>query len=182
VTQSPGIDIGHLSPISYNETTLRHVTDNINRIQDFLGLPFVLENITETHAIPGTTIDSADFIQSVVDKTHCGILLDITNLYTNSVNMRFDALAFSKRLPLHAVVQVHLAGGIWDGDKLIDSHSQPIPAKVWELFEKILPFMQLKGALIERDDNYPDFSELLNEIRLAKKYMNNNIFMQGIAA
>jgi uncharacterized protein len=183
VTQSPGIDIGHLSPVTYNPVTLAHVIDNIKRVQDFLGLPFVLENITETHVVPGSTMALADFLHQVVDRTDCGILLDVTNLYTNSVNLGFDPLEFSRRYPLDSVVQVHLAGGVWSHGQLVDSHSESVPAMVWDLFGQLVPEMpHLKGALIERDDNYPPFEELLGEIRTARHYMNNCASRMTLAA
>jgi uncharacterized protein len=171
VTQSAGIDLGHLSPLPYNAHTLAGVVDNIGRVQDFLDLPFVLENITETHLMPGSTMDSADFLHQVVERTGCGLLLDVTNLYTNSVNLAFDPMEYARRLPLHAVVQVHLAGGIWSRGKLIDSHSAPVPRQVWDLFEALLPATRVKASLIERDDNYPDFAELLGELALARASM-----------
>ncbi|RQR67728.1 DUF692 domain-containing protein [Burkholderia sp. Bp9126] len=172
VTQSAGIDIGHLSPIAYTEATLRHVVDNVNQVQDYLQLPFVIENITETHLIPGSTMPAPAFLCEVVRQTGCGMLLDITNLYTNSVNHGFDALAYAHQLPLKAVVQVHLAGGVWHNDVLLDSHSQAVPEQVWELFACLRPAMHLKGAIVERDDNYPAFDALLDEVRMARSVMS----------
>ncbi|OHU96989.1 hypothetical protein BIW53_03510 [Pseudoalteromonas byunsanensis] len=171
-TECPGIDLGHLSPIQYSEVTLKYTIDNINMVQDTLGIPFVIENITKTLEIPGSTMSEEEFLHQLVDKTGCGMLLDVTNLYTNSVNFGFDALERAKQLPLNTVVQAHLAGGIWHHGKLIDSHSEAIPNQVWQLFERLIPFMPIKGALIERDDNYPDFNELLSEVRMSKDLLN----------
>lgn len=171
VTQSGGIDLGHLSPLVYNKKTLGSVIDNVNRVQDYLGLPFVIENITETHELPGSDMDSADFIARVSNATGCGILLDITNLYINSVNNKFDALQYAERLPLDRVIQVHLAGGYWYNGVLIDSHSEAVPENVWKLFKQLSPRMAVRAALVERDDNYPPFEELLAEVRLARACM-----------
>lgn len=172
LTQTAGIDIGHLSPVPYNDETLGWVADNVNRVQDYLRLPFVIENITETHDIPGSTMNVAEFLHHVIDRTGCGMLFDVTNLYTNSVNHGFDALSFAREMPLHAVVQLHLAGGEWEGDRLIDSHSQPVPQKVWSLFEALLGDMpRLRGAVIERDGNYPEFGLLLQELRMVREVL-----------
>lgn len=166
VTRSAGVDIGHLSPLVYTKGHLAFVVDNIRRVQDAVGLPFVIENITETHQLPGSTMDTADFLGELVRRSGCGLLLDVTNLHINSVNLGFDAIDYARRLPLDAVVQLHLAGGIWDGSTLIDSHSEAVPEKVWELFEALLPEMPaLKGVIIERDDNFPSFDHLLKEVR-----------------
>ncbi|MCG7563691.1 MULTISPECIES: DUF692 domain-containing protein [Pseudoalteromonas] len=172
-TECPGIDLGHLSPIQYNDVTLKYTVDNINMVQDTLGIPFVIENITKTLEIPGSTMSEEDFLHQLVDKTGCGMLLDVTNLYTNSVNFGFDAIERAKQLPLDAVVQAHLAGGVWHNGKLIDSHSESIPNQVWQLFEELIPLMPIKGALVERDDNYPDFDELLAEVKKGKKLLSN---------
>ncbi|MCJ8273177.1 MAG: DUF692 domain-containing protein [Psychrosphaera sp.] len=172
VTQSPGIDLGHLSPIVYNKENLARVIDSVNRVQDTLEIPFVIENITKTLIMPGSTMSEEEFLTHLVEATGCGMLLDVTNLYINSVNFDFDPLEKAKNLPLHAVVQAHLAGGFWHEGKLIDSHSETIPNQVWQLFEQLLPLTQMKGALIERDDNYPDFEELLAEVHKSKTILN----------
>lgn len=170
-TECPGIDLGHLSPIQYNEVTLLHTIDNINLVQDTLGIPFVIENITKTLEIPGSTMSEETFFHRLVEKTGCGMLLDVTNLYTNSVNFKFDPVERAKQLPLHAVVQAHLAGGVWHNGKLIDSHSESVPSQVWSLFEQLIPLMPIKGALVERDDNYPAFEELLSEVAKSKSLL-----------
>lgn len=172
ITQGPGIDLGHLSPITYDNKTLQIVVDNVNRVQDFLGIPFVVENITETHIFPGSQLRPAEFLSNLVQRTDCGILLDVTNLYINSVNFGFDPYETALNYPLDSVVQLHLAGGAWHNGIMIDTHSESTPEPVWKLVAKLSPLMNnLKAALLERDDNYPPFNELLNELRRADSYM-----------
>jgi len=175
VTQSPGIDIGHLSPICFTRPVLDKVISNIHFVQEILKVPLVLENITLTHEIPGSTMSQEEFFQEMCQRSGCGVLLDLTNLYTNSVNWGFDRFDRLSDFPLSHVVQVHLAGGIKSGDKLIDSHSEEVPSEVWELLGALLDRQKIKGAIVERDSNFPDFEHLLNEVRRIKSYFNSNL-------
>jgi len=164
VTQSPGIELGHLSPVCFNEGVLEHVVDNIDYVQTTLGIPLVLENITLTHEVPGSTMPQEAFFKEMCQRTGCGILLDLTNLYTNSVNWKTDLENQLEKFPLEHVVQVHLAGGYWSGDKLIDSHSEAVPDTVWTMFHALLKKTSVKGAIVERDSNFLDFEALLSEV------------------
>lgn len=173
ITQTPGIDIGHLSPITFNQKMLDRVVDNINYTQDFLGVPLILENITLTHEIPGATMSQSEFFSEMCERSGCGILLDLTNLYTNSVNWALDMEKELFEFPLSSVVQVHLAGGAWNGDLLIDSHSQSVPEEVWNLLKKLVQKKPIKGVIIERDSNFPPFNELLAEVNTINSVLNS---------
>ncbi len=172
VTNTPGIDIGHLSPISFNQKVLDKVVENIKFTQDFLEVPLVLENITVGHEIPGSTMLQEEFFNAMCERSGCGMLLDLTNLYTNSVNWSFDMNQRLDEFPLEHVVQIHLAGGTWSGDTLIDSHSESVPAPVWELLELFLKKQSVKGVIIERDSNFPPFEEMLSEIDSINDVLN----------
>ncbi|WP_444942326.1 DUF692 domain-containing protein [Microbulbifer sp. ZKSA004] len=172
VTQCPGIELGHLSPICFNDVVLEHVIENIDHVQSFLNVPLVLENITFTHKIPGSTMTQEEFFNEICRRTGCGLLLDITNLYTNSVNWNTNLEGQLDSFPINHLVQVHLAGGFWSGGKLVDSHSEAIPKQVWQLFYSLLEMTSIKAAIVERDSNFPEFSELLNEVTHIRNALN----------
>ncbi|MFB7868089.1 DUF692 domain-containing protein [Streptomyces sp. NPDC056069] len=169
MTQVPGIDLGHLAPLWFCRELLNHIRDRVNHVQDYLGKPLILENITYAVNMPNMEITQLEFINKLADSTGCGILLDVTNVYTNSVNHGFDARSFIDSLPLNNVVQVHLAGGYWHNGRLVDGHSHPVPDEVWDLYSYLTSITRVKATLLEHDANFPDdFEVLLNQVRRAR--------------
>jgi hypothetical protein len=116
----------------------------------------------------------AEFFTQLTDATGCGVLLDVTNLYINSVNHHFDPVAIMDDMPLGHLVQVHLAGGEWRGDILADSHSHPVPEEVWELFSVLCQRATVKGAIIERDGNLGNFAALIEEVNRARAILHGS--------
>ena len=124
-------------------------------MQELVGLPFLLENITYYLDVESELTES-EFITAVVQQADCGLLLDLTNVYINSVNHGFDPFDFLAQLPLERVLQAHLAGGEWQGSTMIDSHALSVNEEVWCLLEFVLSRSPVKGILIERDQNFQD--------------------------
>lgn len=169
MTRAPGIDIGHLSPLWFTTTVLRHAIDNVRRVQDLLKKPLVLENITYPFEIPFAQMRQAEFFARLVEATDCGILLDVTNVYINSVNHHFDPVVFLQDMPVARVVQVHLAGGYSKDGILVDSHSEPIEAGIWALLERLTELTAVRGSILEHDANFPeDFDILLSQVERAR--------------
>ncbi len=173
VTRAPGIDIGHLSPLWFTEETLENTINNVSYIQDYLGKPLVLENVTYTFDIPGASISQTEFFNRLVDATNCGVLLDVTNVYINSVNHTFDPLAFIEQMPLESVVQVHLAGGYWSQGILVDGHSEPVQEESWKLLEALAARCTVRGAILEHDDNFPEWTLMLEQIGRARRIIRS---------
>ena len=174
MTQVPGIDIGHLTPLWYCPEVLTASIERVNAIQDFIGKPLILENITYTFDIPNGQISEAEFFHRLTEATGCGILFDLTNLYTNSVNHRFDPAEFMDEMPLGSVVQVHLAGGEWHDRRLIDSHSEAVPEAVWTLFSRLCRKTSVKGVILEQDTNLGDFATLISQVKRARDILRDN--------
>ena len=168
VTQAPGIDIGHLSPLWLTDQVLKRVIKNVSQVQDFLGKPLVLENITYLLHIPNETMPETEFFTRLTEATGCGILLDLTNIYINSVNHRFDPAAYLEKMPLEKVVQVHLAGGYWSNGILIDGHSELVQEESWKLLELLVKEITLGAVIIEHDHNFPEMSSMLQQIGRAR--------------
>jgi uncharacterized protein (UPF0276 family) len=150
------------------------VCRNVQAVRDRIPTPLILENITCPFIMPGSELSEAEFLAEVLERTGCGMLLDVTNLHTNAVNLGSDPEEALARLPLERVVQLHFVGGhAWNGT-LIDSHSQPTPPEVWQLMEAVVERCPVKGILLERDENFPPFAELAAEVGRAREIGRRN--------
>lgn len=169
MTRAPGIDLGHLAPLWFTEEVLENTIRNVERTQDALGKPLVLENITYVLEIPGATLTQTEFFDRLVEATGCGVLLDITNVFINSVNHCFDPIGFLERMPLGRVLKVHLAGGFWNHGVLVDGHSEEVQEESWTLFEELVRRADVKACLLEHDTNFPEsFEPLLRQVERAR--------------
>ena len=167
-TKAGGVDIGHLTPLPYTDEAINVLCRNIAQAKSLIDAPLILENITYPVALPGAEMTEAQFLTEIVERTDCGLLLDITNLHTNAVNHGFDAGAFLDAIPLEKVVQIHFTGGEWQGETLIDSHSRPTPPPVWKLMAEIFRRAPVRGAILERDEDLPPFREIADELARAR--------------
>ena len=168
-TRAGGIDIGHLSPLPFKREAVDALCRNIEQARRKIPAPLILENITYSVHLPGAEMTEAQFLAELLERSDCGLLLDVTNGYTNAVNHGFDPKEFIDQIPLDRIVQLHFVGGEWRDDELIDSHSQPTPDAVWELMDEVVKRAPVKGIILERDDNLPPFGEILDEIGRASE-------------
>lgn len=172
MTRAPGIDIGHLSPLWLTEEVLATTIRNVQEVQDSLGKPLVLENITYLFDVPAATMTEPEFFSRLVEATGCGVLLDVTNVHINSVNHHFEPIRFLREMPLQNVVQVHLAGGFWSDGILVDGHSERVDESSWGLFSALAQMAQIKGCIVEQDANFPeDLSGLLEDVTRAREVL-----------
>ena len=169
-----GVDVGHFAPPPYTPAALDVTSRNIEVVQrHFRGLPFYLENIAYLFRFQGV-MSEAEFLIALIERTGCGWLLDVTNVYANAVNFGYDAVAFIGEVMAAAPrVQMHLAGGFFNEQArlYIDSHSEPIPAPVWQLYRHALALGRGKvdAVFIERDQNFPDEAGWRAEIGRARR-------------
>jgi len=175
MTNAPGIDIGHLSPLWFTEEVLQRTIERVTYVQEYLGKPLILENVTYLFTLPQAKLSQTEFFHRLVEATGCGILLDLTNIFINSVNHHFDAAAFLAQMPLDHVVQVHLAGGYWDRNILVDGHSELVQEESWELLRLLASQCQVKGVIFEHDANYPAMKLLLHQISRARRIVNGEM-------
>ena len=153
------------APLPFSREALDVLAANIAEVQGLIEIPLILENITYPFTFPGSDLVEADFLAALVERTGCGLLLDVANLHINAVNHGFDPYAFLDRLPLESVVQLHFVGGHREGEFLVDSHSAPTPPEVWALLDHVLARAPVKGVILERDEDLPPFPTLLEEVR-----------------
>jgi hypothetical protein len=168
-TRAGGISIGHLAPLPYTRETLDVLERNLERARRAIGdLPCALENIAAPIALGGE-FDEPEFLSALVARTGCKLLLDVENVHANALNFQFDADAYLDALPRDAVVQLHLAGGEWNGATYVDSHARTVSDDVWRLTRHAYERFAPEAAIVERDEDLPPFAELLREIEHARE-------------
>lgn len=168
-TRAGGVEIGHLAPLPFTREAVRTVCRNVARAQQRIGVPLILENITYVVNDPSAEMSEAEFLAEILDGSGCGLLLDVTNLYTNAANHGYAPGDFLARLPLDRVVQLHFVGVSREGGLLVDSHSAATPPEVWDLMDEVLARAPVKGVILERDDNIPAFAEMAGELDRARQ-------------
>ncbi len=156
-----------LLPLPYTEQTLAHVAARVHEVQEQLGQPLVVENVSAYLRYRESVFDEAGFLAELAARTGCGILLDVNNLYVNHFNHGDDVTAYLDALPLGAVREIHLAGFQHQGDYLLDAHNGPVAAPVWALYEEVVRRLPDIPVLIEWDDHIPPFAVLREEARRA---------------
>lgn len=170
-TQAHGIDIGHLAPIIYNDDFLGILKRNILDIQKVIPQKLILENITYHVELPGRTYSDADFLNTLCEQTDCGLLLDLTNLYINSRNFKFNPFHFIDSLNQENIVQLHYVGYEIAGDHIIDTHSAKTPPEIFQLMEYLFKSCQPKGVLLERDEQFEKVAEIVVDLIKANELL-----------
>ena len=160
-------DKGHLydlMPIPFTDEAVRYVADRISQVQDALERPLIVENISY-YAAPGQQMREVEFINAVLDEAACGLLLDVNNIYVNSINHRYDAVAFLHGLDLARAEYIHVAGHYVEAPNLrVDTHGSAIIDPVWDLLAEAYALVGPLPTLVERDFNFPPMAELLGEV------------------
>ena len=165
-------DDGHLydlMPIPFTEEAVHYVAGRIRRVQDILERRIAMENVSY-YAAPGQEMEEIDFLNAVLAEADCDLLLDVNNIYVNSINHRYDAEAFLKSLPADRIAYFHIAGHYDEADDLkVDTHGADIIEPVWTLLETAYQHFGVVPTLLERDFNIPPLPELLAEVSHIKR-------------
>ena len=168
-------DDGHLydlMPIPFTEEAVHYVAGRIRQVQDVLGQRIAMENVSY-YGAPGSEMSEQDFLLAVLDEADCELLLDVNNIYVNSINHKYSADDFLKAIPAERVMYLHIAGHYNEADDLIvDTHGADIIDPVWSLLQKTYDQMGVLPTLLERDFNIPPLPELLEEVQEIHFYQN----------
>ena len=167
-TGADGLNLHDLLPLPFTEEALRHVVARIGHVQERLGRRFVIENVSSYVSFAGCDMTEWEFLGEVAERADCLLLLDVNNVYVSSVNHGFDPLAYLRGIPIERVQQLHLAGHRRQGELLVDTHDQPVPEPVWNLYAAAVERFGRLSTMIERDDNIPELPELLRELDRAR--------------
>lgn len=163
-----GKNLHDLLPLPYTEEALRHVAARVRAVQDFFGRRILLENVSSYVAFRDSRLTEWDFLRALAEEADCDILLDVNNVYVSSVNHEFDPLTYLHAMPAARVRQIHVAGHQNHGDYLIDTHDQPVPDPVWQLYAAAIRRLGPVTTMIERDANIPPLAQLQSELSVAR--------------
>ena len=158
-----------LLPLPYNEETIEHIANRIIQVQDYLGQQILMENLSSYVTYQNSEMSEWEFLNEIVTRADCLVLLDINNIFVSAHNHHFDPIDYVHGINSDRVMQFHLAGHSYSGEMIIDTHDHDVCDPVWDLYAKALTHFGAVSTMIERDDNIPDFPELRDELRIAEK-------------
>ncbi len=176
-------DGGHLydlMPIPFTDEAVTHVAQRIQRTQEILERRIAIENVSY-YAAPGKEMDELQFINAILTEADCDLLLDVNNIYVNSINHGYDAEAFLRSLPGERIAYCHIAGHHQeDVDLIIDTHGADVIDPVWKLLDAAYGHFGVIPTLLERDFNIPPLAELLREVECIHAIQNQGLHSKGI--
>ena len=156
-----------LLPLPYTEEALDHMIARVAQVQDALGRQILIENPSSYLQYVESAIPEWEFLVELAERTGCGVLLDVNNIYVSACNHGFDATAYLQAVPRYVVREIHLAGftvnRVDDGEILIDTHNQPVWPPVWALYRQAVQRFGRIPTLIEWDTDLPELTVLVDE-------------------
>lgn len=162
--RAAGLETHHLLPVERTEAMLALLVRNINYAASRLSRPLVLENIASLFEWPDNSMDEPEFLTRLTRETDALLLLDVSNLYANALNHRFDPIEYVERLPSSKIAYMHVAGGTMKKGLYHDTHAHPLPGAVLQLVSDIALRLPGVPAMLERDDCFPVQKELFAEL------------------
>ena len=160
--------LNDLLPMPYTDEALTLFVDRVQYVQDTLKRQILIENLSSYVHFSANTMDETEFLNELVARSGCGLILDVNNFYVNQLNHGVSAWDSMTRLNLSAVQEIHLAGHFVAEDVVIDHHGDVVAEPVWDLYQRVLALMGPISTLIEWDTDVPDLSVLLAEAQKAR--------------
>jgi len=169
--------VGHmydLMPIPFTKEAVSHVVSRIKQVQDILQRPLVIENVSY-YAAPGQQMSELEFTNEILSQADCKLLLDVNNIYVNSINHGYDAEQFLACLPSERIVYGHVAGHYNEAEDLIvDTHGADVIDPVWQLLDRAYQIHGVFPTLLERDFNIPPMQILIEELDIIHHLQKKN--------
>ncbi len=171
-----GVFFNDLLPLPYNAETAARVCGHIDQVQDKLGRRMLLENPSTYVRFESSTMTETAFLKEVAERTGCGLLLDVNNVFVSATNHDYSALDYLDTFPLGHVLEIHLGGHAGDRDDddrelLIDAHDRAVAGEVWALYRHTIERAGTLPTLIEWDNNVPDWPDLFSQVREAERML-----------
>ena len=160
-----------LLPIPYTFEAVRVTAERIRQAQDFLEVPIAVENVSSYAEYHESEMTEWEFLNEVVEKADCGILLDVNNIYVSSQNHTFNPFDYVNSVPSERVAQIHIAGHSKFEKYILDTHDHPVLDPVWDLYARAIERCGPTATLLEWDDNIPSFDEVHSEALKANKFL-----------
>jgi hypothetical protein len=155
-------------PLPFTPELVRTVAERARMVQDFLEVPFALENASSYLTFRGSTLAEWEFIGEIAEKANIGLLFDVNNVFVTAYNHGLDPIEFVTRVPHERIVQIHLAGHSNLGTHIIDTHDGHVIDPVWDLYRLTIERTGPVSTLVEWDDHIPPLEELLGEAERAR--------------
>jgi len=155
-------------PLPYTQEAVRIVSERARMLQDFLEVPFALENTSSYLTYTASSMTEWQFVSEIAERADIGLLFDVNNVYVAAYNHGFDAYEFVRNVPHERIVQIHLAGHTNLGNYIIDTHDRPVIDPVWDLYGETIEHTGPVSTLIEWDDDIPPLEVVLQEAERAR--------------
>lgn len=159
-----------LLPVPLTEDSLRHVAGRVRVIQDFLELPVALENPSNYLEFSVSQMGEAEYMARLTEEADCGLLLDVNNVYVSAFNHGFDPDEYIQAVPVERILYHHVAGHTHKGTHIIDTHSDHVVEKVWDMYEAMHMRTGGRSTMVEWDDDIPAFEIVHQEVLKAQVY------------
>lgn len=172
------VNVGLMMPMPCDRESLDLLVPRIRHVQSRVEAPFLIENNVNYFRVPGEEMEEPEFLNRLMEESGCGLLLDLHNVYTNCRNFNADPFDYLRRINLHRVGEIHLAGGLEMDGVYLDGHDGPCPPEVWEMLDWILPRAHGVGGVVYEifNTNYPDFGPeaLAGQLKQAREIWNRH--------
>lgn len=166
----PGAHYHDLLPLPYTKEVIQYVAERARIVQDYLELPFALENLSSYVAFCKDEMPEWEFYSAVVEKADIYMMLDVNNIYVSSRNHGFEPKQYYDNIPLERVIQIHLAGHSDYDAYVLDTHDNYVRDEVWGIYAEVYPRTKGVSTLLEWDDNFVSFQQTWDEALKAKKF------------
>ena len=169
-----------LLPLPYTWEAVGKTAARIREVQDFLEIPVAVENVSSYAEFADSEMSEWEFLQEVVERADCGILLDVNNIYVSSFNHDFDPMNYVNAVPAERVAQIHIAGHSRYEKYILDTHDHPDIDPVWRLYARAIERCGPTPTLLEWDDRIPSFDEVHSEAMKAQHYLDAAMNLQAV--
>lgn len=164
-----------LMPIPFTEEAVFYVSDRIKQVQDILGQQIAVENVS-SYLAQSSDLTELEFTNAVLQEADCRLLLDVNNVYVNSINHQFNPKKFIEGVPSNRILYGHIAGHYDEADDLkIDTHGSDVIEPVWQLLEYAYQCHGVFPTLLERDFNIPSIQSLFDEVQKIKDIQSRSL-------
>ncbi len=160
-----------LLPMPYTWEAVETTARNIREVRDTIEIPVAVENVSSYAEFHASEMTEWEFLNEVVERADCGILLDVNNIYVSSQNHTFDPMEYVNAVPPSRVAQIHIAGHTRYRRYILDTHDHPVIDPVWALYQRAIERSGRVPTLLEWDDKIPSFDEVHAEALKADKFL-----------
>ncbi|MGD0942199.1 MAG: DUF692 domain-containing protein [Terracidiphilus sp.] len=171
-----------LLPLPYTWEAVESTAARIREVGDYLEIPVAVENVSSYAEFTDSEMTEWEFLNEVVERADCGILLDVNNIYVSSVNHEFEPMTYVNAIPAERVAQIHIAGHSRYEKYILDTHDHPVIDPVWHLYARAIERCGPTPTLLEWDDRIPPFDEVHREAKKAERYLEAAHELQTVEA